>query len=529
MGDFNPGSDLLKSLDPFGLYSAAENVTRILVNPFGGKTKDQLAEEQQSAWAREQQRLADEELANNIADKVNAKGRSPISNTTINYYTTSLNPNSGQPVELPVPPQSRLKPIAQTPDTHGYTDKKQPVITVENSIANRKWGGLLHQPLSSDEIVVSTWDTASADSGVAKKSEHALKNLNGWAKGSYVLDPRAMSVLFLDKLDTASGSISQFPLYGTEALSLMYASFRARSSNTGVPAVTTVPKKISTDKKKSVNGSVSVVEVPFGFIPGSEDFETIEVPEALIGGKDNEKIKLDSSAKAFAFLIHLIDAIAGEFPLKIAVEAASGGLNGNQALDIKIPNIAEGIAEIFGLLFHTNQHTQIGTILATKNLSTTAQNLISSNVTQDIALATADYLGFKMAEVSREITLPLDPLKDKISELLKESKQKYKSYDFQDDKNLQHHLVRFNDAAAIIKSALYKRFDANNLDKEIRDYLSTLKGDGLSTSNAGWREFLNSVENGFSESKTSDKDKPYQTSYSRRPLIRDLTHDNSAK
>ncbi len=529
MGDWTPGSDLLKQLNPFGAFDAAEQVSRAIANPFGLRTKEQKAEDELAEYNRQQQALADERLANDIADKVSKRYRSPVGGTTINYYTNPINPSANQPTSLPLPPQQKLKPIAVSPDTHPYRDAKQPVITVEKSLQSRSFGGLLHEPVSGAEVSIIGWETKGTLQAVEKASINAQKNLTEWAQGRQDIKEESMSLLFVDSFDTKNGGIKSFPIYGSDAIALLYASYRARSLNTGIPAITAIPKEIKVNRNKSSANSVDRAEVPLGFVPGSESFEEISVPEALIDSKSKKIKSLKSSGQAIAFLIQFLDALVGEFPLKIKVEDEALGRSGNQSVDITIPNLSEGIAEIFGLLFNTNQHGQLNTIINTKALTVASQNLISANVSQDVTLAIADYLGFKLAEIERKITLPIDPTKDKVSELLKNSEQKYKSYDFQDDKNLQHHLVRFNDAASIIKGALFKRFDNNNLDKEVRDYLKSLVGDGLGDTNSNWREFLNQVEEGFSNAKVIDKDKPYGLDRTRRPLIKDLTHGNSAK
>ncbi|MGL4333790.1 MAG: hypothetical protein ACRCSC_01865, partial [Lactococcus garvieae] len=478
-------------------------------------------------WERTQQQLANEELANTVADKVAGKYRGTVSNTTINYYNETINPTGGENVKLPIPPQSKLKPIAQTPHTYGYQDQKQPVITVEHSINNRLFGGLLHEPVSGAEITVAKFDTGSVDGSVAKASSNALQNLNQWAAGREQLSTDSMSIVFLDKVSAQNGTIEQVPVYGTEAISMLYASFYGRSLNTGVPAITAVPKRISTVSKKAINGNVSTSSFGFGFAPRQESFEHIELPAALAQKGAKGSVTIKSVAEAFYFLFGMLDLAVGEFPVSIEIEDTALGLNGNQSAKISIPNIAEGIAELFGLVFNNNQHAQLNTIINTKGLVVATQNLISSNVTQDVALATADYMGFKNAEIKRKIKLPIDPTKEEIADLLKDSEQEYKTYDFQDEKNLQHDLVRFNDVAGIIKASLYKRFDPNNLEEEVKNYLNTLKGENLGGKDDKWREFLNAVENGFSDAKLENKTEPYGEAYDRRPLIRDLTHDTN--
>jgi peptidoglycan hydrolase-like protein with peptidoglycan-binding domain len=455
-------------------------------------------------------------------------GRSVISNTYVNYYTTNINPTYGEPVTLPVPPDSRLQPIGETPDTFPYQDKKQPVITVEQSLAQKQWGRLLHEPLSGNSIRVKTFDTSAINKAIGTASDKSLDALNKWIREGGDINQNDLSLIFIDKLNTETGEIARTIAYGSDSISYLYASYQARSLNVGEPAITSVSKSVAYDKSKSVIPKIFDKDIGFGYIPGSDSFEEIEVPETLTDPDKNKPKKLTNSGQAIAYLIQIIDELVGEFPLKITIEDSDLTSGGNQSKTIEIPNLSEGIAEIFGLVFNNNQYGQLNSIFGTHTMAMTIQGLISSNITQEVSLAVADYLGFKLGEVERKIKLPVDPTKGKISEILKATEMSYPSYDFQDTKNLQADLVRFNEAAGIIKASMFKKFNINNLENEIKDYLGLLGKKGPDANDEKWREFLNQVELGYEKYKRDDTENPYQNNYEQRPLIRDLTNGNQS-
>jgi hypothetical protein len=122
----------------------------------------------------------------------------------------------------------------------------------------------------------------------------------------------------------------------------------------------------------------------------------IEVPESLLTGTDDGKVfKAESNAEYLFWLTKQLDALVGEFPIDIEVKDADPIKGGDQPLKIRIPNIAEAIAEIYGLTFKSsvNQEVELNMLLRLALETTHAKN--AAIIAQDYARGNAKFLGYQ--------------------------------------------------------------------------------------------------------------------------------------
>ncbi|MGL6339169.1 MAG: hypothetical protein ACRC80_08520 [Waterburya sp.] len=504
----------------WGGLKAADQVAETVARGLGLTTRRVLLEKQQAEWDRRQREIAESNLVNRIADNVAARSRPSSFNnyTSVNIYSNPVN----AAISIPVPPPSKLKPIGITPDYYPFKDEKQPVITVENDISTRKWGKLLHSPVSNNKLKINNYKIKDLEKEISKAQKTTIAKLDEWTDETDIEFPHK-SIVFLDNVNIEKGEIEHSIVLGSESLFLIYGSFYLRSQNVDIPVIDSLFKEIEF-KTNFIPPLVSSFDLNANV--GVQNFEEIIVPESITK-QDSTEVKLKSPAQAFGYLIKTIDELMGEFPIKIQIEDANATQAGNQKLELELPNLAEGIAEIFGLLVATNQSSQVNTALITDNLMVSTQGLISSNVTQDLALANADYLGYGLQQEERKLKLPFNPEGEQFSELIKPSEMSYESYDNKDDKNLQHDMVRLVEAASIIKASLFKKFGMNNLTEEVKKYLEGLKTENNENfDDPSWNKFLEEVERGFGNFQVKNPSEPYGESLNNRPLIRDLTNGN---
>ena len=134
----------------------------------------------------------------------------------------------------------------------------------------------------------------------------------------------------------------------------------------------------------------------------------MEVPESLLQGFGDELKKIESNAEFLHWLTYQFDSLVGQFPVDIEVKDIDPLKDGDQKKTIQLPNIAEAIAEIYGLTIKSsvNQEVELNMLLrlaaeivATKNASV---------VTQDYARANAQFLGYKANFKPRELQYNFD-------------------------------------------------------------------------------------------------------------------------
>jgi hypothetical protein len=489
--------------------------------PFGFEPISDRAERMRKEWDRSQKNLENARLGNAIVDVL--VDRLPRNNPPVfNTYNSVQIYQGGTftSVEVPLPPPSQLKPIEITPDAYPYKDKKQPVITVQQSIKDRKFGKLLHVPITKNEINVISYELKDGHKLIQEASERAANKLNSEDRNSIEFPYK--SFIFFDHASLSNLTIDQSALFGDQAISLLYGSFYARSQNVDIPVIDTFNKKINY-KKVSLSSQVNSFNLG---IKSSNVFEEINVP-ASITDPNSEAVKLTNPSQAIGYLIKTIDELVGQFPIKIKVEDSNAVKSGNQSTSVEIPNLAEAVAELFGLVTALMQYQQVDTALSTHNLSIATQTLISSNITQDICENNAEFLGYKQKEIERKITLPFNPEGKNFGEITEKKDFYYQTFENDDKKNLQVFITRLNESAGIVKASLYKKFGMSGLEKDVRKYLENLKTEGNEKyDDASWRKYLEEVEQGFIQYGIVDKQNPYGERFSNRPQIRDITNNN---
>lgn len=84
----------------------------------------------------------------------------------------------------------------------------------------------------------------------------------------------------------------------------------------------------------------------------------LTTPKSFIRGNDRD-IKLTSLAQIQNHTLEQIDAVAGEFPIKVKIKDADPLKKGDQGVEVELPNIAEALAEMYGLIFETDSYVGV--------------------------------------------------------------------------------------------------------------------------------------------------------------------------
>ncbi len=431
-------------------------------------------------------------------------------------------------IYVPIPPARRLKALAAKADDAPIKTKRVPQISVETSFRSKIWGEILHDPVSPYKYEATEFDSSKFSRQLEKNSEAAEKKLSAWLVDNKPATIKDQSIVFIDWYDFDGGSKEIESLCGLENISTLYDSFFVRSKNAIRPVVSMVPREIKT-KKVSINAS-KYEEPKFNYsntrggvantVSGVDTYPVI-VPKDIASGKDDYET-ITNNAEAFSYLFRCISQLVGEFPIEIEIQDTNLTQSGNQKQKITIPNMAEGIAELLGGSLNTQLYSQALISVAFKTLMQTTKNTIGVSVTQDYAKACAEYFGFEHKEITRKLKVPFNPNEENISKALEDSEIKYESIELTDKKDLNDYLHDLLQAAAIIKGANFKKFNTNNLTKEVKEYLKSLLDENSEATEDNWREFIQQAEAGFTNSPLTNKETPYSRSTAERPRIRDI-------
>ena len=245
---------------------------------------------------------------------------------------------------------------------------------------------------------------------------------------------------------------------------------------------------------------------------------------------------INSFPEMWLWWIKQFDAIAGQFPLEIKIKDSDPLKAGDQPIELSVPNVAEALSELFGLALSSEINSQTTLNVGFRTLTEAGMAKNAAIVGQDVSRAIAEFLGFKSNPKMIEVPTAFTPGKTKLSEALKESVQKVRSFENADDEDLRDMVMPLLEAAAIIRAVHWRKLDGKSDFKDqikgiLQSYIDLAEGspgaaapdDPENPKRDSWDKFLDDTERGFIDrAGIRDQAQPYGRSYDQRPLIREL-------
>jgi hypothetical protein len=280
------------------------------------------------------------------------------------------------------------------------------------------------------------------------------------------------------------------------------------------------------------------------FRQGLQEFP-LEVPENITntrseGQTQEPKLTIPYASKFDEWRFRQMDALLGQFPIKIRIEDNDLIKTGDQALEIEFPNLAETIAELAGKALTNeamvNLLLNINFRLINELGSTKQQGLVSHQIIENIA----DYLGYENGQIKQKMKLLYNPLYEPpeqgqpdFAQLLKETEIDVIVEQLKEKNSLEEKLDRLLFAASIIRATFFEEVNPNNDDKwdgfvaEYKGIVNAFKNDSGTTEDE-FEDFLTKVEDGFTtEPGITDPNNPYGRKRDQRPRIRKIGADNN--
>ncbi|MFP4693823.1 MAG: hypothetical protein ACLFM2_08180 [Halothece sp.] len=278
------------------------------------------------------------------------------------------------------------------------------------------------------------------------------------------------------------------------------------------------------------------VKTPKSFVrqEGEEDYDPDDE-----GFDPKLEVKHQNYSEFYSWFMKEVDSLAGQFPIDIEIEDNDLIKTGNQKLEISLPNIAETLAELVGI-GATNQalsRAVLNTVLRDLTETGSARTLgIKNNY---MLQAISEYLGYKVGKKEIEVPFTFNPVdtvdkKDsKIDHKGEESLQKALEpktikmdvEDNIDDRTLEQSLDILIEGARIVKAQNYRTVDAKGDVKQqlksiIKRAMEFIDSDDSGINDIDFDQWLEEVENEFSNTTKSEPDQPYGKDRKRRPKIR---------
>jgi hypothetical protein len=264
------------------------------------------------------------------------------------------------------------------------------------------------------------------------------------------------------------------------------------------------------------------------------------VPETFISERQGfigsllpkRTIEINSHVEMWDWFVRRFDEIVGELKIYIEVKDVDPTKPGDQPQGIVLPNFAEAIAEMFGLLLQISINSETATTLLIKILVESGAAKQQGFTNFSYVKAIADYLNFKREDKTAPIQLSFTPNSDSLESFIKEAKVNADIVELDDDEqDFNVSLTKLLKSAAIIDSVYLKRFEkGSDIAKQIVELVQNrakayeeLTKKNKETEDTNWNQFLESVEMGhINSSGISDSTNPYGVPFEERPRIKEL-------
>ncbi|MGC9384892.1 MAG: hypothetical protein ACP5D6_09855, partial [Kosmotogaceae bacterium] len=180
-------------------------------------------------------------------------------------------------------------------------------------------------------------------------------------------------------------------------------------------------------------------------------------------------------ADAYAYRFDIDDERWGQFQIPIEVKDIDPTTEGDQTEKIKLSNLAEAIAELFGLVYTLVQQSAIISDVTVKTLVESGNTRITALRAGHDIEELIEYIGFASKEVKKKVKTQFSPEGQGFDEFLKPSQQEFKYTQNTEKKTLQEDLQLILEAGKIIRTVFGLEVSSKNPELGVLEHLLGVK------------------------------------------------------
>ena len=240
----------------------------------------------------------------------------------------------------------------------------------------------------------------------------------------------------------------------------------------------------------------------------------MEVPQSLLQGFGDKTQKIDSNAEFLHWLTYQLDGLVGQFPINIEVKDIDPLKEGDQKKTIQLPNIAEAIAEMYGLTIKNSVNQEVELNMLLRLAAETIATKNAAIVAQDYSRANATFLGYKANFKPRELQYnfdftgaSLDPRSKEpivLEKLLKTVTGYVQGWEIADKETVVGFLQKLMFSAGIIKAVFFR---GKGQQKELNREISAMTADQTAQEDR-FEAFIKEINDPNSRFNKNAQDKP---------------------
>ncbi|HIK04599.1 MAG TPA: hypothetical protein IGS40_07790 [Trichormus sp. M33_DOE_039] len=232
----------------------------------------------------------------------------------------------------------------------------------------------------------------------------------------------------------------------------------------------------------------------------------VSVPASYLTVDDKQPVekRINSLMELTAWFAERFDEVIGEFEIKIEIDDADLSKEGKQRKTIRLPNLAEVVAELFTMQFQQTIYTDLIVHMLTNNLVEAGQIKQMGFKNHNALMAITEYMGFPYKNISQKLPLTFTPGKGTFEELLKETQVDVSVIDYVEKKSMAEDIQTLLQAAAIIRAVFYRRApnDKETLKQQLIEDLTGLVGERVGGMIDIVKEFVEDLGNQYDPTET---------------------------
>jgi hypothetical protein len=242
-------------------------------------------------------------------------------------------------------------------------------------------------------------------------------------------------------------------------------------------------------------------------------------------------ISIPSVGAYQAYMVKQLDALLGAFPIEIEIEDTDLTKDGNQSVKLSFKNVAQILADIYGVAISDRMMTEVAMQAALKAMVEAGGAKQAASIACDIGLANADFLDYEIKHKKDKIPLTFTPNEEEVDKILRPYELEIETYECGDKKGLKDYFRPLLELAAMWKG--------QNIIKAGKDLKDLIFGKvekfvqvGRDDKAQQFDEFLEDIEQGFTNipgytgKPNTGEDgvdlRPYDRPYDERPRIREF-------
>ncbi|MBD2365187.1 hypothetical protein H6G36_29220 [Anabaena minutissima FACHB-250] len=273
------------------------------------------------------------------------------------------------------------------------------------------------------------------------------------------------------------------------------------------------------------------------------------VPTSLV--KTNSgTTTIQSLAQYIAYSVIQTNAQFGQFPQEINIQDADLTQEGDQSKQVKLPNLAETLAEIVGMLLVLQSESNANLIATINGMIEAGNAKQLALLASDYAQANAEFLGYKGKQIEHKMPFTFKPGEGQLDKMLKAGEVKVKGFENDDKSDLNDLIMPILEMAAMYRASNFRNVGTSDpyskisailrgasLLSDAADVLAKIPATNTESGPGApppepkkdeWDSFVEQIETGFiGQPGITDTLHPYGRPLDQRPRIRDIGQDTS--